>query len=54
MLNWAQAIGPGTRAVVQWQLENRRHPEQGYRACLGLLNLVRKYGAPRLVRTLTH
>ena len=48
LLNWAQSIGPGTRAVVQWQLENRPHPEQGYRACLGLLNLVRKYGASRL------
>ena len=48
LLNWAQSIGPGTRTVVQWQLENRPHPEQGYRACLGLLNLVRKYGASRL------
>ena len=36
LLNWGQNIGAGTRAVVQWQLENRPHPEQGYRACLGL------------------
>jgi len=48
LLNWAQKIGPGTRAVVQWQFENRPHPEQGYRACLGLLNLARAYGEPRL------
>ena len=41
LLNWGQKIGAGTRAVVQWQLENRPHPEQGYRACLGLLNLPR-------------
>jgi transposase len=47
-LNWAISIGPATRDVVKWQLENRPHPEQGYRACLGLLNLVKHYGAPRL------
>ena len=44
LLNWALSIGPGTRDVVRWQLENRPHPEQGYRACLGLLNLARHYG----------
>jgi transposase len=48
LLNWALAIGPGTRDVVKWQLENRPHPEQGYRACLGLLNLVKHYGEARL------
>jgi transposase len=48
LLNWGQKIGTGTRAVVQWQLENRPHPEQGYRACLGLLNLAKTYGELRL------
>ena len=48
LLNWGQKIGTGTRAVVQWQLENRPHPEQGYRACLGLLNLAKTYGEDRL------
>jgi transposase len=48
LLNWALSIGPGTRDVVRWQLENRPHPEQGYRACLGLLNLARHYGESRL------
>jgi transposase len=48
LLNWGQNIGSGTRAVVQWQLENRPHPEQGYRACLGLLNLAKTYGEQRL------
>ena len=39
----------GLRASVRpratwcsWQLENRPHPEQGYRACLGLLNLAKQ------------
>lgn len=48
LLNWALSIGPATRDVVKWQLENRPHPEQGYRACLGLLNLAKHYGAARL------
>ena len=48
LLNWALSIGTATRDVVRWQLENRPHPEQGYRACLGLLNLVKRYGNARL------
>ena len=48
LLNWAQKIGAGTRAVVQWQFDHRPHPEQGYRSCLGLLNLARTYGEERL------
>jgi len=47
-LNWAKAIGPATLRVVRGQLENRPHPEHGYRACLGLLNLARRYGNARL------
>lgn len=47
-LNWAQDIGPSTLQVVKRQLEDRPHPEHGYRACLGLLNLSRRYSKPRL------
>jgi transposase len=48
LIAWGQRIGVSTAAVVTWQLEHRPHPEQGYRACLGLLALVRRYTAPRL------
>ena len=48
LLNWALSIGPATRDVVQWQFDHRPHPEQGYRACLGLLNLAKHCGAARL------
>jgi hypothetical protein len=34
--------------VVQWQFDHRPHPEQGYRACLGLLNLAKHCGNERL------
>jgi hypothetical protein len=29
-------------------MAENRHPEHGYRACLGLLSLARRYGKPRL------
>lgn len=48
LLNWAGTIGVATRDVVQWQFDHRPHPEQGYRACLGLLNLAKRCGAERL------
>jgi transposase len=47
-LRWAGDVGPHTEAVVRYQLESRRHPEHGYRACLGLLSLIKKYGKQRL------
>jgi len=47
-MNWAADIGPCTAQVVKQQLENRPHPEHGYRACLGLLNLSRRYDRSRL------
>ena len=48
LIAWGQRIGVSTAAVVTWQFEHRPHPEQGYRACLGLLALVRRYSAQRL------
>ncbi len=48
LLAWGASLGPATRAVVDWQLTHKPHPEQGYRACLGLLNLSRSYGTARL------
>lgn len=46
--NWAGQIGEATLAVTSAILESKRHPEQGYRACLGLLNLAKTYGDTRL------
>ncbi len=48
LIAWGERIGVSTAAVVSWQMAHRPHPEQGYRACLGLLALARKFGAPRL------
>jgi hypothetical protein len=48
LLDWGERVGASCAAVVRWQLEHRPHPEQGYRACLGLQALLRRYGAYRL------
>lgn len=47
-LTWAIEIGPQTRDLVRHLLEQKSHPEQGYRSCLGLLGLSRRYGKDRL------
>ena len=44
----AAAIGPSTAKLTELILESRPHPEQGYRACIGILRLGRQYGADRL------
>jgi transposase len=48
LIDWGRRIGVSTAAVVTWQLEHRPHPEQGYRACLGLKRLAREYTPARL------
>jgi transposase len=44
----ASRIGPATAALCEMILESRPHPEQGFRACLGIVRLSRPYGAARL------
>ena len=48
IIHWAGTIGPQTRDLVAAILEERRHPEQGYRSCLGILRLGKRYGDERL------
>ena len=48
MICWAEKIGPNTAGLVTVILKERPHPEQGYRSCLGILRLAKKYGEPRL------
>jgi transposase len=48
LVHWATSIGPGTAALVEAILADRPHPEQGYRSCLGILRLAKRYGPERL------
>jgi transposase len=50
LIHWAEKTGPATGRVVAGILKSRPHPEQGYRACLGLMRLGKRYGADRLER----
>ena len=47
-IRWGQSIGPCTAQVIDHVLQGRPHAEQGYRACLGLLNHARRYSKKRL------
>jgi transposase len=44
----AAAIGPSTAALCDLILEHRPHPEQGFRACLGIVRLVKPFGNARV------
>ena len=44
----APRSAPRPRRSSQQILESRPHPEQGYRSCLGLLRLAKRYGPARL------
>jgi len=48
ILSWAGTVGPKTRGLAEAILTERRHPEQGYRSCLGILRLGKAYGNERL------
>jgi len=48
LIHWAEKTGPATGRLVAGILDSRPHPEQGYRACLGLMRLGRHYGSERL------
>lgn len=44
----AERIGPNASALVELILETRTHPEQGFRACLGIVRLAKPYGREAL------
>jgi len=47
-IHWAEQIGPQTSQIVKLELNSRQHPEQAYRACLGILGFAKKYTPARL------
>ncbi|HEU0219104.1 MAG TPA: IS21 family transposase [Stellaceae bacterium] len=44
----AGEIGRNTSALVEIILRERAHPEQGFRACVGIVRLAKSYGRERL------
>ena len=47
-IRWATTIGPDTAALITTVLGSRRHPQQAFRSCLGILRLAESYGEARL------
>lgn len=47
-MNWAQDVGNEALQWVKTLLEQKQHPEQAYRVCLGLLNMTRSYPSARV------
>jgi len=48
IVKWAESIGPETGRLAEAILVERPHPEQGFRSCLGILRLSKRYGQERL------
>ena len=48
LIRWAEKVGPATARLVTQILKSRPHPEQGYRAVLGIMRLRRRHGNARL------
>jgi transposase len=47
-VDWAKTIGPATAELFDRIMASKRHPEQGYRSCLGILRLSKQYSSQRV------
>jgi transposase len=50
LTNWARRTGPRTAALVDAVMVSKAHPQQGFKACLGILRLARSYPPERIER----
>ena len=48
LISWAQKAGPGTAQLIETIMTTRPHPQQGFRSCLGIMSLGKKYTNERL------
>ena len=48
MVHWAATIGPHTARLFERIMDDKPHPEMGYRGCLGIIRLAQKYSAARV------
>jgi len=43
LISWAEKKGGSVKEFIQLMLDQREHPQQAFKACLGVLNLGKKY-----------
>ena len=48
ILQWARQIGPMTEELCERIMREKPHPEQGYRSCMGIARLGKRFGAERV------
>lgn len=46
--NWGSKIGEHTRILMQQIMDSKKHPEQGFRSCLGIIRLSKQYTPERV------
>ena len=42
-ISWAEKIGGSVKEFIQLMLDQREHPQQAFKACMGVLNLAKQY-----------
>jgi transposase len=48
LVRWAEKSGPATAELISTILASRKHPQQGFRSCLGIMRLGKSYTGQRL------
>ena len=48
LVTWAKNVGPATAGLVEEIMRAKKHPEHGFKACLGIMRLRTKYPADRI------
>ena len=49
LISWAQKYGDCVVLTIKRMLESRKHPEQAFKMCMGLLSLGKKYDPEHLI-----
>jgi transposase len=48
IISWGGKVGEATAQLLEAIMNSRRHPELGYRSCLGIMRLGKQYSTERL------
>jgi len=48
LVRWAGETGPATAELISSILKTRPHPQQGFRSCMGIISLAKRYSKDRV------
>ncbi len=48
LIDWGKSMGPSIGKLIEEILDRKPHPEQGYRSCLGIISLSKRFSVERL------